>query len=132
MSIPPELRCPSKEKGEKWLLRESFEDEKLLPPEILWRRKDGLSDGCSSLNRPWYQIIQEHADKKISDDELKNAFEKYPHCTPKTKESLMFRNIFHSYFPEKDRDKLIPYQWMPKWCEEMLNPSGRLMSAFND
>jgi asparagine synthase (glutamine-hydrolysing) len=130
MSIPPELRCPSKEKGEKWLLRESFEDEKLLPPEILWRRKDGLSDGCSSLNRPWYQIIQEHADKKISDDELKNAFDKYPHCTPMTKESLMFRNIFHSYFPEKDRDKLIPYQWMPKWCEEMLNPSGRLISAF--
>ena len=132
MSIPPELRCPDKKKGEKWLVRESFEEDKLLPPEILWRRKDGLSDGCSSLNRPWYQIIQEQADKRISDEELKNAYEKYPHCTPKTKESLMFRDIFHKYFPEKNRDKLIPYQWMPKWCGEMVDPSGRLMGAFEE
>lgn len=130
MSIPPELRCPDKEKGEKWLLRESFSEEKLIPDEILWRRKDGLSDGCSSLNRPWYMVIQEHANKLISNEELENAYEKYPHCTPKTKESLMFRNIFHNYFPEKDRDTLIPYQWMPRWCGEMVDPSGRLMKAF--
>ena len=131
MSIPPEHRCPDKKKGEKWLLRESFENENLLPDEILWRRKDGLSDGCSSLNRPWYKVIEEKAESTISNDELKLAYEKFPYCTPKTKEALMFRNIFHKYFPEKDRDKLIPYQWMPKWCGEMLNPSGRLIEAFN-
>jgi len=129
MSIPPELRCPDKEKGEKWLLRESFSNKKLLPDEILWRRKDGLSDGCSSLKRPWYKIIQEKANKLVSDEELKTAHERYPHCTPKTKEALMFRNIFHKYFPK--RDKLTPYQWMPKWCGEMIDPSGRLMDAFD-
>jgi asparagine synthase (glutamine-hydrolysing) len=127
MSIPAEYRCPDKKKGEKWLLRESFSNEKLLPDEILWRQKDGLSDGCSSLNRPWYQIIQEHAEKEITNEELKNANEKYTHCTPKTKESLMFRNIFHKHFPEKDRDKLTPYQWLPKWCGDITNPSGRLI-----
>lgn len=132
MSIPAEYRCPDKKKGEKWLLRESFENEKLLPDEILWRRKDGLSDGCSSFNRPWYKIIEEKAETSVSDDELKLAYKKFPHCTPKTKEALMFRNIFHKYFPEKDRDKLIPYQWMPKWCGEMLNPSGRLINSFNE
>jgi asparagine synthase (glutamine-hydrolysing) len=132
MSIPPEYRCPDKKKGEKWLLRESFENEKLLPDEILWRRKDGLSDGCSSLNRPWYKVIEEKAEDVVSDEELKTAYDKFPHCTPKTKEALMFRNIFHKYFPEKDRDKLIPYQWMPKWCGEMTNPSGRLVDAFSE
>lgn len=132
MHIPPEYRCPDKKKGEKWLLRESFENEKLLPDEILWRRKDGLSDGCSSLNRPWYKVIEEKAETIVSDEELKIAYEKFPHCTPKTKEALMYRNIFHKHFPEKDRDKLIPYQWMPKWCGEMTNPSGRLISAFTE
>ena len=45
--------------------------------------------------------------------------------------NLYTNKTIHKYFPEKDRDKLIPYQWMPKWCGEMLNPSGRLMNAFN-
>jgi asparagine synthase (glutamine-hydrolysing) len=124
MSIPPEYRCPNK-KGEKWLLRESFSGENLIPDEILWRRKDGLSDGCSSLNRPWYSVIQEKAEKEISDEDMKNANEKYSHCQPKTKESLMFRNIFHKHFPE--RDDIIPYQWLPKWCGDIVNPSGRLI-----
>ena len=126
MSIPPEYRCPNK-KGEKWLLRESFSDENLIPDEILWRRKDGLSDGCSSLNRPWYSVIQEKAEKEISDEDMKNANEKYSHCPPKTKESLMFRNIFHKHFPE--RDDIIPYQWLPKWSGDIVNPSGRLIEV---
>ena len=126
MSIPPEYRCPNK-KGEKWLLRESFSDENLIPDEVLWRRKDGLSDGCSSFNRPWYSVIQEKAEKEISDEDMKNANEKYSHCTPKTKESLMFRNIFHKHFPE--RDDIIPYQWLPKWSGDIVNPSGRLIEV---
>ena len=114
-------------KGEKWLLRESFNNEKLIPDEVLWRRKDGLSDGCSSFNRPWYQVIQEYAEQEINDEELKEVALKYPHCPPKTKESLLFRNIFNKHFP--NRDKLIPYQWMPKWSGDMVNPSGRLIKV---
>lgn len=127
MSIPPEYRCPDKEKCEKWLLRESFKTDNILPSDILWRKKDGLSDGCSSINRPWYKVIQEYVEKIVSTEELENAHIKYQHCTPKTKESLFFRNIFHKHFPEKDRDTLIPYQWMPKWSGKMNDPSGRLI-----
>ena len=127
MSIPPEYRCPDKEKCEKWLLRESFKTDNILPSDILWRKKDGLSDGCSSINRPWYKVIQEYVEKIVSTEELENAHIKYKHCTPKTKESLFFRNIFHKHFPEKDRDTLIPYQWMPKWSGKMNDPSGRLI-----
>ena len=112
MSIPPEYRSPDVKKGEKWLLRESFDNLELIPDEILWRRKDGLSDGCSSLSRPWYQVIQEKAEREISDEELKMAENEFKHCPPKTKESLMFRKMFQEYYPE--RDELIPYQWMPK------------------
>lgn len=130
MSIPQEYRCPDSKKGEKWLLRESFDNLELIPNEILWRRKDGLSDGCSSLSRPWYEVIQEKAERDISDEELKMAEDNFSHCPPKTKESLMFRKMFQRYFP--DRDELIPYQWMPKWSGDMVNPSGRLMKAFDD
>lgn len=126
MSIPEKYRCPDKKKGEKWLLREAFENDKLIPHEILWRRKDGLSDGCSSLKRPWYQVIQEKAKLEIGNSELENN--KYEHCKPKTKESLMYRKYFSKHFP--DRDELIPYEWLPKWCGDMVNPSGRLISAF--
>ena len=130
MSISPEYRCPDSKKGEKWLLRESFDNLDLIPDEILWRRKDGLSDGCSSLSRPWYQVIQEKAERDISDEELKMA-EDIKHCPPKTKEALMFRKMFREYFPEEGRDKLIPYQWMPKWSGDMVNPSGRLINSFD-
>jgi asparagine synthase (glutamine-hydrolysing) len=129
MSIPRHYRCPDKKKGEKWLLREVFEDDNILPPEILWRRKDGLSDGCSSIKRPWYKIIQERAELEISDEEFKNH--KYTHCPPRTKESLMYRKYFEKFFPEKDRDKIIPYEWLPKWSGDMINPSGRLIGAFD-
>jgi asparagine synthase (glutamine-hydrolysing) len=129
MSIPRHYRCPDKKKGEKWLLRETFEDNSILPPEILWRRKDGLSDGCSSVKRPWYKIIEEKAELEISDEEFKNH--KYTHCSPRTKESLMYRKYFEKFFPEKDRDKIIPYEWLPKWSGDMINPSGRLIGAFD-
>lgn len=51
---------------EKWLLRTSFDTidpntmQPYLPKEILWRTKEAFSDGVSSNNRSWYEIIQEH------------------------------------------------------------------------
>ena len=133
MSIPPTLRSPVEQKCEKWLLRKAFADEKLIPDEILWRRKDGFSDGCSSVNRPWYQVIAEKAEKEVSDEDMFEAKHIYPHCSPLTKEALWFRKLYHRYFPEKDRDKIIPYQWMPKWTKgDITNPSGRVLSVFSE
>ena len=39
--------------------------------------------------------------------------------------------VFHTLFTGKDMDKLTPYEWLPKWSGDMINPSGRLISAFN-
>ena len=41
---------------EKYLLRKSFEFN--LLKEIVWRRKDGFSDGVSKTDKPWYQIMK--------------------------------------------------------------------------
>ncbi len=43
MRIAPEAKRPRNGRIEKWILRKAFED--LLPPEIVWRQKEQLSDG---------------------------------------------------------------------------------------
>ena len=142
LSVKPELRSPLNQKCEKWLLRESFADpfysdmyklqcSAILPDEILWRRKDGFSDGCSSLERPLYKVLEEEAEDYITDEMMENAKLNYPYNTPLTKEGLMYRQIFHKLFPEHGREKLIPYRWMPKWVNPSItNPSGRVLDVF--
>jgi asparagine synthase (glutamine-hydrolysing) len=105
MSIDPKLKMP-RNKYEKYLLRKTFED--LLPKEIVWRRKDGFSDGVSTLEKPWYQTINEYTLKKFN-----------------LTEKQYYDNIFDKHY-HKHRNT-IPYRWMPKWCEETENPSGRLI-----
>lgn len=50
---------------EKYLLREAFRDTKLLPDEILWRRKEAFSDGLTSLKKSWYTSLQEHSESEV-------------------------------------------------------------------
>ena len=54
------------------LIRKSFDviNKKLLPYEILWRKKEAFSDGVTSKEKSWYQYIQEHINTFISDDEF--------------------------------------------------------------
>ena len=68
MSIEPKLKVV-RNNFEKYLLRKSFETK--LPDEVVWRRKDGFSDGVSKNERPWYQIINDYTHNKyyISEDE---------------------------------------------------------------
>lgn len=46
MSINPEFKKFDKERIEKYILRKAFED--LLPPQLVWRRKEAFSDGVST------------------------------------------------------------------------------------
>ena len=66
LSLSPELRNHNNHnKPEKYLLKEAFRG--WLPNEVLNRRKEAFSDGVSSIERPWYSIIQEsnlHNDTK--------------------------------------------------------------------
>jgi asparagine synthase (glutamine-hydrolysing) len=127
MSLPAALKGPIK--GiEKYILRKAFDYDNpegdrqgcYLPKEVLWRRKEGFSDGTSSIQKPWYKYIAEYVDRIIP-DYLYNP--NFP-----SKEAQYYKMIFDNIFPKYNVE--IPY-WMPKWCGDVKDPSGRLMKAFD-
>ena len=55
MKISEKLRIQTEERMEKYLLRKAFENDNLLPTEVLWRKKEAFSElptGVSSVNPP--------------------------------------------------------------------------------
>jgi len=91
--IPTRLRMP-KDWVEKYLFRKAFDSTDLLPKEILWRSKEALSDGTSSKTKSWFEVIQEHIDTIISDEEFAQAKKTYKHCPPQLKEAYYYRKKF--------------------------------------
>lgn len=68
LSLPASMRCP--QQGiEKYLFRKAFDDTGLLPPEILWRQKEGFSDGISSVEKPWYETLQDFTNQEVNDQD---------------------------------------------------------------
>ena len=104
------------DKVEKRLLRESFSGE--LPPDVLWRRKDGFSDGVSSMEKPWYIHIQDHIDTIyntiVPNNEVSKEAQYYKYLY-----ELKYGGIVYSPISE---------HWMPKWgLVDKTNPSGRII-----
>lgn len=122
----PELRKPSKNIIEKKLLRDSFQDN-YLPEEILYRRKEAFSDAVSSKEVSWYQTLCKHIDNFITDEEMKEAKNKYLYNTPRTKEALYYRKIFDEFY--EGRDKLIDHYWMPMWQGDITDPSATILNC---
>ena len=129
MSIKTELKMYGN-KMEKYLLRLSFDNDNLLPKEVLWRRKEAFSDGCSSNERSWHKIIQEFVDKQISDEEYEKEKNKYDINKPELKESYYYRKIFEKHF--NNRGNLIPHFWLPKWCGNEKDPSARELNNYSE
>jgi asparagine synthase (glutamine-hydrolysing) len=134
-SISGEKRMPVYKEMEKWWLREAFNGANVIPDSVLWRKKEAFSDGVSG-EKSWYQIIQEWVEDKVSDAELAGAAEKYPYCTPKTKEAYYYRRVFCEIFGE-NRQEVIPGYWQPKWdshgkeITEYIDPSARVLNIYN-
>ncbi|XP_054271119.1 asparagine synthetase [glutamine-hydrolyzing]-like isoform X2 [Macrosteles quadrilineatus] len=127
LSLPGELRQP--QKGvEKHLLRSAFNNTGLLPDNILWRHKEAFSDGVASIKKSLFQVIQELVEEKVSDESLQKASAKYPHCTPKTKEALYYREVFEKHYAGQI-EWLMPYFWMPKWTD-VTDPSARFIKHY--
>jgi asparagine synthase (glutamine-hydrolysing) len=130
LSIPPELKSfDGINRLEKYLLRQAFEGQGILPDEVLWRRKCAFSDGVSAKKKSWHHIIQAYVDKKISDNEFQQKCKTISHCTPALKESYYYRKVFDSYFGENE--KLIPHFWMPKWTD-VIDPSARELQDYRE
>lgn len=128
LKINPDLRVPIY--GiEKWLLRKSFERTNYLPHNVLFRKKEAFSDGVSSNEKSWYEIIQQMTESIYSDKEFNLEVQKYEHCKPLTKEALYYRKIYEKHFGT-NTDHLIPYYWLPKWSGNILEPSARVLDIY--
>ena len=126
MSIDPSLKIPGKN-IEKLLLRESFDN--MLPPEIIWRVKEGMSDGVSSKKKSWFSIIQEYCNKNV-DPHTYKKYDRMDPPYPPNLEALHFRNIFEKYYPGLYH--VIPHYWLPKWSGDTTEPSARTLNVYKD
>jgi asparagine synthase (glutamine-hydrolysing) len=129
MSLPIEWKRP-KDGIEKWFIRKAFDGTGLLPDEILWRKKEAFSDGVSSTEKSWYQIIQDHVDSKVSENEFIMNKDKFEINKPFLKESYYYRTIFDRFYP--NRANTIPYYWLPKWSGNTNDPSARVLKIYNE
>ena len=130
LSIPIEYRNHTKNNQcEKYFIRKSIElyDSNLLPKEILWRKKEAFSDGVSSQNKSWFEIIQDYVEECQNTQDFENT---YIYNIPKTKEQKYYRQLFRHYFPDKC-DELIPYFWMPKYVSNSYDASARTLDIYN-
>ena len=102
LTLQPEIRFTPH--CEKLLLRKAFES--YLPTSIAYRTKEAFSDGVSSVNRSWYQIIQEKV------PEIWNL-DTNMHNPPTTAEQRYYRLIFEQSY--SNMSNVVPYMWMPKY-----------------
>jgi asparagine synthase (glutamine-hydrolysing) len=129
LSVAMELRKPI-DGLEKWLMRESFRESKVLPEEVLFRRKCAFSDAVSSQDMSWYQVIKNHVDKLYTDEELLQKQKLYAYLPPRTKEALFDREQFEKHYGPQAA-LVTPYFWMPKWVgDDVTDPSARTLSFY--
>ena len=77
--------------------------------------------------------LKAHAESLYTEDDVKDAYKKYPHNTPFTKEALWYRDLFENYFPTQSH--LISDFWMPnkEWVGmDVKDPSARVLSNYGD
>lgn len=126
MSIDPSKKMNSYGQG-KYLLRKAFEGD-YLPDSILYREKAAFSD---AVGHSMVDYIKAYAKSLYEKKDLEKARFKYKHCTPFTMESLLFRDIFEGFYPEKSH--LLPSFWMPnkKWKNcDVADPSARVLPNY--
>ena len=77
--------------------------------------------------------LKEYAEHKYTDKEYESMCEKYTYARPFTKESLLYREIFETYYP--GQAQMIADYWMPnrewKGCN-VKDPSARVLSNYGD
>jgi asparagine synthase (glutamine-hydrolysing) len=127
MAIPPEKKMNSTGTG-KFLLREAFKKDKLLPDHILWREKAAFSD---AVGHSMVDELKAFAEAKYSEADVASASKKFPYKSPFTKESLLYREIFEEFYPGKA--ELIKDYWMPNsnWDNcKVSDPSARVLPNY--
>ena len=127
MSVDPELKMNRHNMG-KYLLRRAFAAENILPEEILWRQKAAFSD---AVGHSMVDDLKALAERTYSDGEFREGCARYGYRPPFTKESLLYRDLFESFYP--GQAQMIPDYWMPNrnWpgCA-VDDPSARVLANY--
>ncbi len=127
MAIDPALKMNTYNKG-KYLLRHAFENDHILPDDILWREKAAFSD---AVGHSMVDDLKEYAEKYYTDGDYTLRRARYVHARPFTKESLLYRELFERYYA--GQAKMITDFWMPNknWegCD-VNDPSARVLSNY--
>ena len=128
MSIDPELKLNKYGKG-KYLLRHAFEED-YLPHDILYREKAAFSD---AVGHSMVDYLKDYAEHRYTDREFEEKRQAYAHARPFTKESLLYREIFETYYP--GQSEMVADFWMPnrawKGCD-VNDPSARVLANYGD
>ncbi|KAI6656930.1 Asparagine synthase B [Oopsacas minuta] len=132
-SMPRKWVCAS-EGNTKNLIRSAFDPkiagcEKYLPDKILWRQKEAFSD---SVGYDWRKSLGERADKLVTDETMTNATRLYPQNTPKSKEAMLYRQIYDRWYKHIDN---VDKYWMPEesWFDTKLtDPSALVLNCYNN
>ena len=127
LNIPGKYKVPLSRGIEKEILRNAFVG--YLPDEVLWRRKDGMSDGISGIKKSWFEHIQDFVDTKISDNEWNQITQNNKNKSIVSKEAYYYKTIYDSIFNHYQPE--YPY-WMPKWIKCGGNPSGRILEVYDE
>lgn len=135
MSLSPFLRNHNNGKNmEKYLLRNAFASDNLLPEEVLWRRKEAFSDGvCSQdncikdiLQTQLYEFYKSYANV-MEDGNAKKLLkrENEPNFLYEL-EKQHYRQLFDKHFKRSD---ILKEQWMPKYTDA-TDPSARTLDIY--
>lgn len=122
--------------AEKYIIRKSFGELRpnLLPAEVLWRKKEAFSDGVSSLDKSWYQIIQENIESlfkrniSLKSDVINTITP--THLDVDTIEKKYYYYIFNTFYPRCSH--LIDYYWMPNFIKNATDASARTLDVYNE
>ncbi len=129
MAIDPAKKMNVYNKG-KYLLRHAFEADGLLPNDILFREKAAFSD---AVGHSMVDDLKEYAESRYTDAEYKEKRTVYNHAMPFTKESLLYRELFETYYP--GQSEMVADYWMPNKAWDHCNvndPSARVLDNYGD
>lgn len=129
MQIDPEMKLNKYQKG-KYLLRHAFEQDHILPQNILMREKAAFSD---AVGHSMVDDLKAYAKRHYTTQMVEDAKRKYQINPPISEESLLYREIFESFYPHQAQ--MIQAFWMPNkdWegCD-VDDPSARVLKNYGD
>jgi len=133
-SLPTEALMHSDSVMEKSLLRTAFADTGLLPPAVLWRRKEAFSDGISKAENSWFEMARAEGERQIKNQSVATVAATYSVNPPPTAEALWYRLLWEAAFPgmaaASAAAEVAPAMWMPRFVKGATDPSARTLTLY--